>query len=187
MYFYCSKQNTFQIAGLWGCSNEDGWLGGMFWICVATMRYAHFLVGKPVGKTPLDKRGTACTRNSWTYVRTRPGDGPSVSSWQVAQEHSVPWLNEKTGNDETLTLSCIPWGVIEFSTSIFVPQTASFSVIGLTQKVCEKWSAVHDKKAYKDSRNTAAPRIPNLSIRWTWLVSFTAQPLYPRRQNPGTH
>jgi len=110
----------------------------MFWVCVETMRNAHRLVGNPEGKAPLDRRGTACTRNSWTYVRTRPGDGPSVSSWQAAQEHSVPRLNKKTGSDETFTPSCIPWDAIEFSTSICVHQTASFSVIGLTKKKCAK-------------------------------------------------
>jgi len=51
MYFYCSKQETFQIAGLWGCSNENGW---DVW-----------------GMCRDDEKRTPFSRKTWREVATR--------------------------------------------------------------------------------------------------------------------
>jgi hypothetical protein len=33
-------------------------------------------------------------------------------------------------------------------------------------------------------RGDIAPRIPDLGIRWRWVISFTPRPLYPQGKNP---
>jgi hypothetical protein len=41
----------------------------------------------------------------------------------------------------------------------------------------------HAMKTYWGCRGIA-PRIPDLGIRWRWVVSFTPRPLYPQRKSP---
>lgn len=47
-------------------------------------------------------------------------------------------------------------------------------------------SPVYTIKTYTKSRGIS-PFILNLSMRWRLVVSFTHQPLYLQRKNPGTH
>jgi len=41
----------------------------------------------------------------------------------------------------------------------------------------------HDIKTYRGNGGIA-PSIPDLGIRWGWVVSFTPRPLYPQGKRP---